>query len=93
MLLQSVGTMLGPALFGLPLRALWAWLALRQSHGVLDHVGVELPFDPAHLLAPGFGGARFHDDHHRYFTVNYASVFPWIDILFGTARRARPKAA
>ena len=27
----------------------------------------------------------FHDEHHRLFTKNYASVFSCIDDVFGTA--------
>ena len=64
------------------------WLTLRQWHGVLDHVGVELPMDPAHFWL-GVGGARFHDEHHQFFNCNYASVFPVIDTVFGTARPGR----
>ena len=65
MVLQSVGAMLGPALFGFPLHALWAWYVVRQWQGVLDHTGLHLPIDPIGWL-PGVGGTKFHDEHHQY---------------------------
>ena len=65
MALQSVGAMLGPALFGFSLHALWAWYVVRQWQGVLDHTGLHLPIDPIGWL-PGVGGTKFHDEHHQY---------------------------
>ena len=65
MVLQSVGAMLGPALFGFSLHALWAWYVVRQWQGVLDHTGLHLPIDPIGWL-PGVGGTKFHDEHHQY---------------------------
>ena len=40
---------------------------------VLDHIGYELPWylDLLSCL-PGVGGTKFHDDHHKYFNVNFA---------------------
>lgn len=75
---RSVGTMAGPLLFAFSLPQLWIWMALRQLQGVLDHIGIDCPFDPLHYI-PGVGGTVFHDDHHRVFTKNYASCFSVID--------------
>merc|ERR1711975_182685 len=88
MLLQSVGTMGAPTLWSffcgdVSLQMVWLWLDVRQCQGVLDHTGYELPVDPVGWI-PGVGGTRFHDDHHKYFTANYASVFSVIDIAMGT---------
>ena len=74
----SIGTMAGPLLFAFSLPQLWIWMALRQLQGVLDHIGIDCPFDPLHYI-PGVGGTVFHDDHHRVFTKNYASCFSVID--------------
>jgi len=91
MMLQSVGAMIGPVLlFHMPLRYFWIWLAVRQLQGVLDHTGYEFPFDPLAMI-PGVGGTKFHDDHHKYFTKNYASCFSFIDDIFGTRYSERKK--
>jgi methylsterol monooxygenase len=82
-MLQSVGALCGPLLFGLSLPSLWLWLSIRQLQGVMDHVGYELPFDPLHRIY-GVGGTRFHDDHHQFFNGNYASCFSIIDDVMGT---------
>lgn len=92
MTLQSIGAMAGPLtwsyMFGLPIHVLWAWVALIQCQGVFDHCGYHLPWDPFRLV-PGFGGALFHDDHHKFFTCNYAAVFSAIDIFMGTTRKQK----
>jgi len=94
MLLQSVGAMIGPVFFAMPLKYYWMWLAIRQLQGVLDHTGFDFPWEPLGLI-PGVGGTKFHDDHHRYFKANYASCFSFIDYMFGTDieayRRKRKK--
>lgn len=86
MLLQSIGAMMGPLLFAMELRIFWLWLVVRQWQGVLDHVGYDLPFDILHYI-PGIGGTKFHDDHHKYVTMNYASCFSIIDDVFGTSSK------
>ena len=96
MALQAAGAMAGPLLwarlYGLPVRAWWCWLALVQAQGVMDHSGYDLPapLDCFGML-PGFGGTRFHDDHHRYFTGNYAAALSLIDDLMGTRLRVEPR--
>lgn len=73
-------------MFAMPLKYYWMWLAIRQFQGVLDHSGYDFPYEPLRLI-PGVGGTKFHDDHHRVFTANYASCFSFIDDMFGTHYR------
>jgi methylsterol monooxygenase len=93
MLLQSIGGVIGPLihslLFGLPIHAVWLWLALIMVQGVFDHSGFALPI-PLDLfgMIPGFGGTAAHDDHHKYFTCNYAAAFHVIDDIMGTSRQS-----
>jgi len=51
------------------------------------HSGYDIPlmdwFNVLRIL-PFYGGARFHDFHHKAFTVNYASTFYFWDWVFGT---------
>jgi sterol desaturase/sphingolipid hydroxylase (fatty acid hydroxylase superfamily) len=92
MALQAVGALSGPLLLGMPRRAFWCWLVLRQWQGIEDHCGYELPFSPSAMLRRAklpfawalWGGGAFHDEHHAKFCGNYASVFPAIDWAFGT---------
>jgi len=96
MLLQAVGTMLGPicwsfSSYGMPAKIYWAWLAIRQLQGVLDHTGYHFKLDPLTWI-PGCGGTKFHDDHHKYFVCNYASAFSAIDHFFGTTMEAKQAA-
>ena len=78
MLLQSGGAMAGPATWsclygGIPVHAWWVWLCVIQMQGVMDHSGFELPppFDVWAML-PGFGGTKFHDEHHQSATRSSA---------------------
>ncbi len=51
--------------------------------GMIDHSGVRL-----HLRwLPWMEPSQFHDDHHRYFHVNFGQCLGTWDRLFGTARR------
>ena len=94
MLLQGVGGMMGPLLwasfssYGMHPLAFWIWLCVRQLQGVFDHTGYDI--DPFALI-PGVGGTKFHDDHHKYFVKNYASMFSFIDDIFGTSSRPKSK--
>jgi len=96
MALQSVGAMSGPLLWsatvGLPVHGWWVWLAVVQWQGVMDHSGYELPapFDVFAFL-PGFGGTKFHDEHHQYFLGNYAAALSVIDDVMGTRLRPRSR--
>ena len=94
MLLQAIGGMLGPLLwasfspYGMHRISFWTWLGVRQLQGVLDHTGYDV--DPFEYI-PGVGGTRAHDDHHKYFVKNYASMFSIIDDIFGTSSRPQKK--
>lgn len=66
----------------------WAWLFVRMFETIEVHSGYECSWlsylNPMHLL-PFYGGAPFHDYHHKTFTNNYASTFTHWDRLFGTS--------
>jgi Delta7-sterol 5-desaturase len=72
-------------LFVLPLHVagVIAVLLYQNAIALLDHSGVDLasrlPWQPA---------PRFHDDHHKYFHVNYGQTLGVWDRVFGTWRRA-----
>ncbi|CAA0118855.1 Uncharacterised protein [BD1-7 clade bacterium] len=51
-------------------------------YGFWDHSGIKLPFD-----LPFHGSNRFHDDHHKYFHVNYGFLTPFFDRIHDTVRR------
>lgn len=62
----------------------WCWLATRMIQTTDCHMGYYFPWlNPLYIL-PFYGGVRFHDYHHKAFTVNYASTFTYWDWLFGT---------
>ena len=49
--------------------------------GFWDHCGIKLFRIPLH------GSNKFHDDHHKYFHVNFGFTVPWFDMLHKTIRR------
>lgn len=51
-------------------------------YGFWDHSGIKLGFN-----LPFHGSNQFHDDHHKYFHVNFGFLTPFFDILHDTARR------
>jgi len=88
--INSTAFMLGPMLFRPHLFVLWAWLIVIQIIGVEDHCGYKFAFSFSDLI-PLAGGSEFHDWHHKYFSGNYASFFPFIDQLFNTKKSYRKK--
>ncbi|XP_061115436.1 cholesterol 25-hydroxylase-like protein [Conger conger] len=56
---------------------------LNMWMAVEDHCGYDLPW-ALHRIVPFFGGAPFHQLHHRRFRGNYAPYFTHWDRLFGT---------
>ena len=50
--------------------------------GYWDHCGIKLPFD-----IPLHGSNRFHDDHHKYFHVNFGFTCSLFDRIHDTVRR------
>jgi len=51
-------------------------------YGFWDHSGIQLKF-----TLPFHGSNQFHDDHHKYFHVNYGFLTPIFDKIHDTARR------
>lgn len=76
-------TILPPMVVGPHLFTLLIYLALRSFQTVECHSGYDLPISPNHWI-PLYGGARFHDHHHRIHSGNYSSTFTLVDFLFGT---------
>jgi lathosterol oxidase len=57
-------------------------LVVAFMYGFWDHAGIKLSFK-----LPFHGSNQFHDDHHKYFHVNFGFLTPLFDILHNTARR------
>ena len=51
-------------------------------YGFWDHSGIKLPFK-----LPFHGTNQFHDDHHKYFHVNFGFLTPYFDRIHDTVRR------
>ena len=75
--------MLGVVLMGSSKEFFWLWIVIRQWQGIEDHTGYVFDWSPTEWL-PCCGGTQFHDWHHSLNRGNYASVFRWIDVVFGT---------
>ena len=76
-------TLAGPMLFGPHLLTLYTYLALRCCQTVECHSGYDFPWSINRWM-PLYGGAEFHDHHHRIHSGNYASTFIWMDALYRT---------
>lgn len=81
--LLGLGTICPPLLLGclkgnVHLVTVLAWMALRQLQAIDAHSGYDFPWSLRSLL-PFWGGANWHDDHHRYFRGNYSSSFTYWD--------------
>ena len=50
--------------------------------GLLDHSGVRM-----RVVLPWQAPPQFHDDHHRYYHVNFGQALSFWDRIFGTWRR------
>ena len=57
-------------------------LVVAFLYGFWDHSGIKLSFN-----LPFHGSNRFHDDHHKYFHVNFGFLTPIFDMIHDTARR------
>lgn len=82
-LLLGLATFLGPMLVGPHHLTLLIYLGLRCMQTVECHSGYDFPWSLNRWM-PGYGGADFHDHHHRSFSGNYSSTFTWMDYLMGT---------
>lgn len=51
-------------------------------HGQLDHSGIDFQGD-----FPWQPGTKYHDDHHKYFHLNFGQNIILWDWLFGTLRQ------
>ena len=81
----GLGTALGPWFFCNHVFEFWAWIGARLIETVDVHSGYFFPWNPTRLI-PFYGGARFHDMHHKERGCNFASTFTYLDRVFGTAR-------
>jgi len=78
------GIMLVPLFFWpIHVAGLIAVLVYQNCIALIDHSGVDIGYS-----VPGQPPARFHDDHHVYFHVNYGQTLGLWDRLFGTWRRS-----
>ncbi len=70
-------------LLGIPLGAHVTVLLLLRLNTVFVHANLKIPVGPWSLL---LATPRFHHRHHQRDGAvrNYASLFPWIDRVFGT---------
>lgn len=79
----GAATLAGPMIFGPHLFTLYIYLALRCVQTVECHSGYDFPWN-LNRWFPLYGGADFHDHHHRIHSGNYSSTFVWVDKLYGT---------
>ncbi|KAL4772568.1 fatty acid hydroxylase superfamily-domain-containing protein [Aspergillus nidulans var. acristatus] len=94
--LLGLGTICPPLILGsitgdVHLITVLGWMALRQLQAIDAHSGYDFPWSLRRII-PFWGGADWHDDHHRYFWGNYSSSFTHWDILMGTVAGPRGKA-
>lgn len=82
-LFLGTATIAGPLLIPPHLFTLQVYLALRCMQTVECHSGYDFPWS-LNRFFPLYGGAYFHDHHHRIHSGNYSSTFIWVDALFGT---------
>jgi sterol desaturase/sphingolipid hydroxylase (fatty acid hydroxylase superfamily) len=80
---------LGAATIGPPILlrvhalTLYCWLAVRLFQTIEVHSGYDFPWSPNNWL-PFWGGAEYHDFHHKTFLGPYSSSFTYTDYWFGT---------
>lgn len=79
----GAATLAGPILVGPHLLTLQTYLTLRCMQTVECHSGYDFPWSLNRWM-PLYGGADFHDHHHRIYSGNYSSTFIWVDKLFRT---------
>lgn len=82
-LFLGTATLSGPLLYTPHLFTLYVYLGLRCMQTVECHSGYNFPWS-LNRWVPLYGGAFFHDHHHRIHSGNYASTFTWVDSIFGT---------
>ena len=82
-LLLGIGTIGAPLLVGaitrnLHLLTVMIWVTLRQFQAIDAHSGYDFPWSLRHWM-PFWGGADWHDAHHKFFRGNYSSSFRYWD--------------
>lgn len=82
-LFLGLATFLGPMIVGPHHLTLLLYLGLRCVQTVECHSGYDFPWSMNRWF-PGYGGADFHDHHHRSYSGNYSSTFTWVDWIMGT---------
>ncbi|EGC38421.1 hypothetical protein DICPUDRAFT_76017 [Dictyostelium purpureum] len=82
-LAYGMATFVCTVLFQRHLFSFWAFIIFKVYEIVETHSGYNVPWSPSKLI-PFWGGATFHDYHHRNSVGNYASTFTLWDKLFGT---------
>lgn len=81
-LVQVLYTFAPAFLFPIHAGAYLGILAIAYVYGFWDHSGIKLKFN-----LPFHGSNSFHDDHHKYFHVNFGFLTPLFDMIHDTARR------
>jgi methylsterol monooxygenase len=89
----GTGTMAGPlillALGGkMHILTAFGWLIVRLFQAIDAHSGYDFPISLRRFV-PVWGGAKFHDYHHKIFVGNYSSSFTVWDYVMGTDIRYR----
>ncbi|XP_047044154.1 very-long-chain aldehyde decarbonylase GL1-10-like [Lolium rigidum] len=90
-LLLGVPAMAGPAIAPCHMTTLWLWFAMLQLIAIDVHSGFDFPLNPTKLI-PFYGGAQYHDHHHRvgeHSHSNFAPTFTYCDYLYGTDKGYR----
>ena len=68
---------------------MWIWLCVSIQLSVDAHAGYDFPVSlasvlPSYLGPLKLGGAKHHDDHHKYFRYNYQPFLTYLDDWAGT---------
>eukprot|EP00183_Erythrolobus_madagascarensis_P002212 CAMPEP_0185850162 /NCGR_PEP_ID=MMETSP1354-20130828/4402_1 /TAXON_ID=708628 /ORGANISM="Erythrolobus madagascarensis, Strain CCMP3276" /LENGTH=306 /DNA_ID=CAMNT_0028550805 /DNA_START=417 /DNA_END=1337 /DNA_ORIENTATION=+ len=79
----GMATVVGPFLLNAHIVTTWVYLFLRCLQTVECHSGYDFPWS-LNRWFPLYGGADFHDHHHKHYSGNYASIFTWTDAVHGT---------
>uniref|UniRef100_A0A7S1XJL5 Fatty acid hydroxylase domain-containing protein n=1 Tax=Erythrolobus australicus TaxID=1077150 RepID=A0A7S1XJL5_9RHOD len=83
-IMLGIPTFTGPALVGPHMLTMWIWLMMRQYEAIDIHSGYEFPWNINSYLR-FYAGTEHHDYHHHMYSGNFASVFTWCDVLYGTS--------
>ncbi|XP_054780444.1 methylsterol monooxygenase 1-1-like [Prosopis cineraria] len=92
-LILGFPSFLGPTLVPCHITTYWLWFVLRQLEAIETHSGYEFPWSPTKYI-PFYGGATYHDYHHlvgENCQCNFASVFTYCDLIYGTHKGYRYK--